>query len=419
MNDRQLGQQLADAIGPASQAAPGQVVAVLHDLLGSDLSLLAPLKDLVSRPGFQALTGQRTAKGSTQAQREALLHAMGETYQPQVVSRLNAFLEGYLGSQPAEPARATGAAWAEPAPPPPASAVPETEVIDDNDDSPSTAAAGPGPTAGAAPAAMAARTSRRIPLLAAGGAVVLAVGGAVVLAAGAALRGNLLCAPLGLCSAASIEAASTALEEAQKAASSLDQAEDLAGYERALGNLERQLERIDSDTGLSKSQRESRKQLQQQAEKARARQKQEKGHQQTVQQVRKERETLGKLAPPAAEERRTALLRRLEPIPAESFSHGEAEELRLELAPPAPPAPATPPTPEPESGGASQEPEAPTPSPEPAPAWQAPAPSPAPAWQAPAPAPRWSPPPQRSSPPPQSSGDGGGSNAPYRDEPLW
>ncbi|QVL53388.1 MAG: hypothetical protein KFB97_03065 [Cyanobium sp. M30B3] len=59
MNDRQLGERLADAIGPASQVAPGQVVAVLLDLIGSDLSLLAPLKDLVSRPGFKSLTGQR------------------------------------------------------------------------------------------------------------------------------------------------------------------------------------------------------------------------------------------------------------------------------------------------------------------------------------------------------------------------
>lgn len=412
MNDRQLGERLADAIGPASQVAPGQVVAVLADLIGSDLSLLAPLKDLVSRPGFKVLTGQRLANGSTKAHREALLNVMGETYQPQVLGRLNAFLDGYLGSQPTSAGSSSSTAWTDTAPPPPASAVPETEVIDD-DDSTSTAAAGTGPTASSAAVETSARPGRRILLLAAGTAGVLAV------ATGAALRGNLLCAPLGLCSAASIEKAATALEEAEKATSALDRAKDLASYERALGDLERQLDLVESDSGLSKSQRESRKRLQQQAEKARARQKQEKGHQQTVQQVKKERESLGKLAPAAADERRAALVSRLEPIPSQSFSHGQAEELRLELAPPAPAAPAAP---EPEPGGASQAPAPPAAAPERAPAWQEPAPasrwSP-PQTQAPAPAPRWSPPPQRSNPPPQGSSDGGGSDAPYRDEPLW
>lgn len=418
MNDRQLGEQLATALAPGTQTGPAQVIAVVSDLLGADLSLLAPLKDLVSRPGFQALSSQPSANGGTRAQREALLNVLGETYQPQVVARLGAFLDGYLASPPGQacivpPGGAAsrgqtslGSGTPAGAAPAAVTAIAETVILGDDDEDAANAAADPaaGPAAGAVDTP--ARTSwkgRKLALLLGG------VVAALALTAGAALRSNLLCASLGLCSAASIEAAATALEEAQKAANALDEAKDLRSYEAKLNDLDRQLDLIASDAGLSSSQRNKRKQLQQRAEKERDRLKREKAHQQTLKQVNSERESIGKLAPQAAEERRAALLGRLASIPADSFSHTEAETLRLELTPAPPPAPSVPePSQVPE--GAMQAPPLQPPPQQEAPGWQTPAP---------APTPRWSPPPPRYSPPPPSPRDEGDSNAPYRDEPLW
>lgn len=419
MNDRQLGQQFAAAVARGLQSGPAQVMAVLHDLLGDDQSLLAPLKDLVSRPGFQALSSHTSANGSTRAKCEALIHALGETYQPQVVERLGAFLDGYLetttgqkGSGPhggtassGNASRGSGALAS--AAPPMGAAIAETMIDGDGDDEQAAnAAASPiaDPDSGAvAKPAQPSRKGRKFPILLGG------VVAALVLTAGGALRNNLLCDPLGLCSAASIEAAATALEEAQKAANALDRATDLSDYKAKLAELDRQLDLIASDAGLSGNQRKKRKQLQEQAAKARDRVKREKAHQQTLKQVNSGQESIGKLAPQAAEQRRAALLRRLEPIPAESFSHGEAEKLRLELTPAPPPAPSAP-EPSQTPGGATQAPPSEPPPQEEAPAWQAPAP---------APTPRWTPPPPRYSPPPPSARNKEESNAPYRDEPLW
>jgi len=431
MNDHQLGQQFAAAVARGQLSGPAQEIAVLHDLLGADLSLLAPLKDLVSRPGFQALSSHSSANG-TRAQCEALLHALGETYQPQVVERLGAFLDGYLdpstprtSSAPNEGSASRGhALQGSGAPagaaPPAATAIPETLIFGDHDEKTAKASAAPAPDPDAGAVATPAQSSRK------GTRFTLLLGGAVAalaLTTAAALHSNIFCAPLGLCSAASIEAAATALEEAQKAANALEQATDLSDYEARLAELDRHLDLIASDAGLSGNQRKKRKELQEQAAIGRDRLKREKAHQQALKQVNSEQETIGKLAPQAAEERRAALLRRLEPIPAESFSHGEAEKLRLELtpAPAPPPAPAAP-EPSQVPGGATQAPPSEPPPQEEAPAWQAPAPAPAPRWSpppAPAPTPRWTTPPPRYSPLPPSARNEGESNAPYRDEPLW
>ncbi len=359
--------------------------------------MLAPLKDLVSRPGFQALAAMRGDNGSTRAQRDALLQALAETYQPQVVHRLADFLDGFL-RQPRSAETSAPAEAAAPAQPPRSMplrslTVAETVILEEEamafDLQPSQATAST-PIAWVPPQAAVAQAK---PGWASGrGILLLGLGVALAgLGGAAALRGNLLCAPLGICSAAAIQSATMALERAQMAATDLDKAPDLPAYERSLGELERQLDKIESDAGLSDKQRNLRARLQTQLGQARIRLQQENNHRLTVQRVSTESATVGKLAPQAAEERRAALRRRLGTVPAASFAAPKAKELRQRLEPPPPPPPA--PVSAPPASAAST-------------------------WQAP---PRgWTPPPrERFNPPPASSAHDGAIGAPYRDEPIW
>lgn len=402
MNERQLGQQLAEAFPAHIQAVPARASAVLHDLLGADVSLLAPLKDLVSRPGFQALAAMRFGNSSTRAQRDALLQALAETYQPQVVNRLGDFLDGFL-----QPPRTTDAppptmSSAAPAPGVPSAGfrstpVAETVILDEEPSGSESLFREAPASASAAEVSTTPVPEHVKPAWASGrGIAVAGVGLALVGLAGVgALRGNLLCAPLGLCSAEAIQSSTEALERAQTAATTLDKAADLAAYDRSLRELERQLDKIESEAGLSDRQRNLRKRLQTQVAQARTRLSNETRHRRTVQDVSKESATLSKLAPQAAEERRKALRGRLASVPAQSFAASQAKELRQQLEPPPPPPPMV--TAGPGRGSAT---------------WQeSPVTSP----------PAWSPPPRQSysSRPPAASAQGGSVGAPYRDEPIW
>lgn len=436
MNERQLGQQLADAFPAHIQAVPARTSAVLHDLLGADVSLLAPLKDLVSRPGFQALAAMRFGNGSTRARRDALLQGLAETYQPQVVNRLGDFLDGFLEPPPAADARPPAAVASPPAedvPPsavdvrpsaadlPPSAAFPaapaepqhpamfrsmavaETVILDENatdfdgdfaEDS--TSAAEGSVSAPASEVSPTGAAGQGQPPWASGRAI-LALGLGVALAGLGGLgllRGNLLCSPLGLCSAEAIKSATVALERAQAAASTLGKAADLAAYDRSLRELEGQLDKIESEAGLSDRQRDLRKRLQTQRDQARTRLTNETRHRRTVQDVRKESATISKLAPQAAEERRRALRGRLASVPAQSFAASQAKELRQQLEPPPPP-PIT--TAGPASGSAT---------------WQGSPVAPPQRWSAPARE-------RYSSGSGAASAQGGAIGAPYREEPIW
>ncbi|MFM7313061.1 MAG: hypothetical protein ACKO0M_07840, partial [Cyanobium sp.] len=91
--DRQLGTELR-LHRPAGDCPPRVLESMVRDLIGSDPSLLAPLLDLVGRPGFQALNPSGPA-GERMLSRDALLNALNRVYTPQVLERLAAFLDGY------------------------------------------------------------------------------------------------------------------------------------------------------------------------------------------------------------------------------------------------------------------------------------------------------------------------------------
>ncbi|AFY27468.1 hypothetical protein Cyagr_0267 [Cyanobium gracile PCC 6307] len=399
MDDWLLGQRLAEALQTQSHPPPSHAIAVLSDLLGADVSLLLPLRDLVSRPGFQSLDSLRLGQGSRKAQRDALLQSLGETYNPQVLARLAAFLDGYLESQApnsvsdggsilpkssAQPSTVPVSSWN------PASTVPMTVIADPQDlatPPPGVPFASPPASASTASISDTRSSRRRMPLLVAGSVVVMA------LAVGAALRSNVLCAPFGLCSAASIAAANAALDEAQEAAVALGKAKDLTAYEQSLADLDRHLDKIETDALLGRTGQDTRKQLEEKARKGRDRLKQEEGHQLTVRQVKSGLDSTDAMPLEAATERRSALLRRLESVPSESFASSQAVALREELAPPRL-QPVTVPT-----------------APDPIPSLDSAPLMP----QTPASAGRYVPPQSSSSP----AATGGRSTGPYREVPLW
>ncbi|MFM7361158.1 MAG: hypothetical protein ACKO6F_08530 [Cyanobium sp.] len=96
--DHRMGQAIADLLrqhGPEG-LDNGRIQASLNDLLGSDTALVAPLRDLLSRPAFRQLllpSGGRTQIGC----REGLLDDLSTTYSPVMVKRFGYLLDGVLG----------------------------------------------------------------------------------------------------------------------------------------------------------------------------------------------------------------------------------------------------------------------------------------------------------------------------------
>ena len=98
-SDHDLGRQLAQLIqqsgeletkdGVLSRRLPAQ----LQDLLGADITLLIPLRDLLQRPAFRQLFNLGN-QGQGHHARDALLRDLAEVYSPAVMDRLDAVLQG-------------------------------------------------------------------------------------------------------------------------------------------------------------------------------------------------------------------------------------------------------------------------------------------------------------------------------------
>ena len=109
--DRAIGGQLATCLqSKGSRGASTTILqALVADLVGERSDLIVPLKDLVSRPDFQALI-PLAGSGGGHLQRDALLQEIGRTFAPGVVSLVGDVLGGFLGI----PAESTAAAPAMP-----------------------------------------------------------------------------------------------------------------------------------------------------------------------------------------------------------------------------------------------------------------------------------------------------------------
>ncbi len=97
--DHALGQRLAQLIEQNGESAfeagvlSRRLLAQLQDLLGSDTSMLNPLRDMLQRPAFRQLFGLGS-QGQTLNARDALLRDLADVYSPAVLSRLDSVLQG-------------------------------------------------------------------------------------------------------------------------------------------------------------------------------------------------------------------------------------------------------------------------------------------------------------------------------------
>ncbi len=89
--------------------SPLQLQALIQDLLAEDLSLRAPLRELILLPAFRRLVLERS-QAQAVAQRDALLAELAGTFHPAVLPRLRALLQGVLGWDDSQAASLVAAA---------------------------------------------------------------------------------------------------------------------------------------------------------------------------------------------------------------------------------------------------------------------------------------------------------------------
>jgi hypothetical protein len=377
---------------------------------------MEPLAEMAHRPEFLALAMPAQANRSAKAQEEALLRSLSETHRPEIVARLKVVLAGIREKGatrspmvmdemddssigPSHPISET--TWRQvweslhsaPEPSPNSSTAPSAHGAD-------TTNAIPPPTAVVPPSKPPQRTGQERAVWRVVGVVAVTV--TLAAATLTALRANLFCASLGLCSVEVIDAATAALEKAEQTSVRLNKANSLTDYDQARRDLARQVRRIARDGVFSEAQRNSLKTLQENASTALERSKRENIDRQTVQAVRAKSKSVQSLPWLQAEKTRLELLQRLKQISPKSFSHEEAQALREQLQPP----------PAEEPNNAVRQPGPTQIQPKPLPNWRRVRPREEPTldWRGRS-GPKQQPPPD---PAEQRSG-----NAPYRKEPLW
>lgn len=118
--DYQLGERIAGLIARLPQGRPdSRLLSQVQDLLGEDTSLIGPLRDMLGRADFHSLF-QSEAHSLTLSGRDALVQDLSHTYNPAMLRRLVAVLNGSLGLP--DGAAASGGSpasgWSPPAPAP-------------------------------------------------------------------------------------------------------------------------------------------------------------------------------------------------------------------------------------------------------------------------------------------------------------
>lgn len=238
-----IGRELAAFVANGSgRTADSQVLpSVVADLAGSADALIAPLKDLVGRPGFAALA-VRAGSRSGAIQRDALLHELKAIYSPQVVEGLtdllNAFLDLPPGPESPPCQQPLILSESVPEPPPPQTITPV--VV------PAERPQAPAPE----------RRTSRWPLVVSG-----LLASALAAAAGVLMRQPPYCDLLRLCPQHQAGAVNQAvIDQARRSAVALRTASALSEMKRSLAQLQLDLRRIDLQT-LTPQQAEEVKQL--------------------------------------------------------------------------------------------------------------------------------------------------------------
>jgi hypothetical protein len=411
---RELGARLAISLGHSNSrglshgaiTTPARLQGLVADLAAEHQNLLLPLKDLVTRPAFQALI-PKALSGSGAVQRDVLIQDMEATFSQQVIAALAELLDGFLdlppgsaeAQPPAPPPPAPGPPApaptpAPPAPPaPPASAPPPPPAASVAAAQPQPGPVWPDQPAPPARASAPARPAESgIPVLR---LALLSLVTAIAVAAGlVALRSTELCSLVGLCAGGQVAShAAQALEAAEQAAQDLRQANSLRAYERALAELERHL-LVLTTARLTPQQTERLQQLDQAAREARDVLADERNDGRRLERVA---QALSSARQSTGEEQAALLAAandELDAIPPRSFSAAEAKRLRRQLeqlaraalvAEPVPPEEAGE-SPADDGSASPQDPATPPPSTAPAPPLPQPPPPPLPPLPSPDPA---------------------------------
>ena len=247
---RELGAQLADhLVNVRGRQAPAAVrQALVADLFAGFNDLLIPLKDVVSRPGFECFFD----KGSAQRggiQRDALLRDLQQIYAPAVLVQVAEVLNGFLGLAPDGSSPAAG------------SDVTLKQIVEEP-------VPAPAPPVTQPQHVNAQRQGAGSPL---GLLLTLLAVGALSALAVMALRSPQLCRLTGSCVAdPAATHGGSRLQPALAAVDALQKSDTLAGYEQALSLLEQELLRL-SSAELGSAEQQQLKVLKGQAVQARRR----------------------------------------------------------------------------------------------------------------------------------------------------
>ena len=314
--------------------APAALQAIAADLVGARTELLLPLKDLVSRPGFQQLIA-KAGSGGGAVERRALLADLEMTFTPAVISALEELLGGFL-DLPSAAGSATAQVHAEPTPGPGfQETAPARQAQPSAPPSPQPSAPPPHPPAPQVvevPAPPHPQTRGINPVVLALGVCIATA--SVVVAGTAAMRSPLLCSSLGLCSSnAASTAAEQALDAARRAVADLERATSLVSYRNASAELERALQRLGFiQKSLTHEQQQQWEMLGSISRKAKAALLQEEADQEHLQQAEMALAAGRQRSGAEQQEQLQAAAEALESIAAGGFAAAEASRLQKEIA---------------------------------------------------------------------------------------
>lgn len=301
---RAIGGRLAVVLrqSQGQQKTPAALQAIAADLLGERTELLVPLKELVSRPGFRQLI-TKAGSGSGAVERRALLVDLEKTFSPAVITALEELLAGFLDLPSAA-----------------VSAAPEQR---------------PEPTSGAR-----VQEKESFPQQRAGKKVnpvalavsVCAVTATLVVAGSVAMRTPGICAALRLCeSGGQVTAVQQTLDAAKRAVADLERATNPASYRSAATDLERALQRLNTET-LTPEERQQEQELVAISRKAQAAVMQDEWDEVQLQRAAAAVAAARSLKGVEQQVQLSAADQALQTIGAGGFAAGEATRLRGEVA---------------------------------------------------------------------------------------
>ncbi len=307
MGYRQIGQALASHINQSNGVPTGAALqGMIADLAADHPELLLPMRDLVSRPAFQALIAKADSGGGM-LQRDALINEVRPLFSAPVMGALSELLNGFLNlpsSTNSYQAAAEHEKWNRQRPP---SAPPQGMASEPAVDTP--------PADG----------SRRSLLI-----LALVIAG-LVAGAGVALRSPAICGYVGLCSnSKGSEDAVQILAAASRADQGLRRASTLTDYRTALEQLDGELLKL-SNAPLSETQQQQRDELSVSAREAQTVLAAEKVDQQRVEKAAAALQSAQQHGGAGRNAQLALASQELAAIPPRSFAATEASRLRKEL----------------------------------------------------------------------------------------